>query len=295
MLTTLLDDSDLSKIRKSIFIFASITFFTYFYQLNISAPKALFSSATSAGNRVEINYLHILTMLAVFQFYLLVRLFISSKISFAIFNKNWKIDEFKEDEDLVGLRTELRNFNNVANEKLQLKQTLIEADKKLDQILVKQAEMSEAVNNACKVSEKTAADQHKLTNFLNKQSPEGKVTADQLIEIYHFNCNELPHLMGELNSTRTSIDKMKGGVSKTISELVEFQTQQSKFNQSFPASNYKAVTEINQQSLINSRKYKVVEMWVFEIIIPAITCLVSLIVCLMPESNWLSDAVKFII
>lgn len=107
----MLDDSNPEKIRKSIFMFASIMLFSYFYELQITAPKSLFSSANIAVKDIKISYEDILFILSFFQLYLLTRLFLAWRISKAKFKKFWIMDEFEDREDKSDLIAELNTFN----------------------------------------------------------------------------------------------------------------------------------------------------------------------------------------
>ncbi|TKF13693.1 hypothetical protein FCV43_19905 [Vibrio genomosp. F6] len=294
MLTTFLDDSEPSKIRKSIFIFASMSIFAYFYKLNISAPSAFFSSASSSGNSIEINYIHILKILAAFQCYLLCRLFVSWKISFAIFNKSWKVDEFKEDENLIGLQKELSDFNAIANEKIKLKNELNSVISILEKLLPQQEDMHGIISDISEVSRKTSKDYYKLVELLKSEKIDNGEIQGVCSTFMRFNDLDTSMLMEKIRAIRIRIEKTNEMFDLTLSNLTEFEEKLINFNQSFPSSNYKAVTEINQRSLINSRNIKVVEMWVFELIFPTVISLTSLYICLNPENEWLSTILKSI-
>lgn len=294
MLIKFFDDSEPSKIRKSIFIFASIAIFTYFYKLDISAPSAFFSSAATADNKVHISYVQILKVLAAFQLYLLCRLIVSSKISFAIFNKNWKIDEFKEDEDLIKLQEELRNFNIEAKDKIALKDDFHAVISVLDKLVPKQEEMATVVAAACEVSNRIPPVRSELAKILKKEN----ITSSEVFDIFanaeHFNDLGMHSIMAEVNSVKVGLDGMRKSIKSTLSELADFEEKSSNFNQHFPSSNYKAVTEINPKSLINSRTVKVAEMRLFELIVPVAIGSISFLICLNPENTWVSSILKAI-
>lgn len=294
MLATFLDDSEPSKIRKSIFIFASIAMFTSFYKLNISAPHELFSSAIPENNKVNISYVHVLKMLAVFQAYLLCRLFISSRISFAIFNKNWKIDEFKEDEDLTELQKELSEFKVSAQTKIALKSDLKATISRLDELIIRQDEMSKIITEACDISGKTVVAQQQLADAMYEAPTVDNQYVGFITGFKNFNDLEMTSLRGNIDNFNKRIKEVRGSINSSLDELQNFELKLSKFNQSFPSSNYEAVTKINQRSLINSRRIKVQEMWLFELIVPTLVGGISLFVCLNPESMLLSNILKFI-
>ncbi|MEO9497400.1 MAG: hypothetical protein ABJG42_23205 [Vibrio splendidus] len=294
MLATLLDDSEPSKIRKSIFIFASIIVFAYFYQITVIAPKVLFSSATSSINKIEIGYKDLLLMLALFQSYLLIRLLLSVKIAFAVFNKNWKVDEFKEDEDIAALERELVEFKKKAAEKIALIDYFDDVIRKLDQTISNQEVLLSSIESACRVSENTAADQLKLTNLLQSQSNIDKVTIEQINDLYSFNCADLPHIVSRVHNARDQFFALVDSVDTSLSELVEFKEKTKNFNQEFPKSNYSAVLKINQKSLLNSTKFKHLEILLFELIIPSIICFTSILICLFPENTIASSIIRFI-
>ncbi|WP_045500575.1 hypothetical protein [Vibrio hyugaensis] len=295
MLTTLLDDSEPSKIRKSIFIFASIIVFAYFHQLTVSAPSALFSSATSSINEIEIGYKNLLLMLALFQIYLLIRLLLSVKIAFAVFNKNWKVDEFKEDEDIASLEKELVEFRKYADEKLSLKSDFDEVINKLNEIVINQESLLLPITSACRISETTASEQLKLTGLLQSQNNIDQITIDQINEVYNFNCNELPIIMSSINSERLEINNLIKSIDNSLSELSVFKDKTNNFNQGFPKSNYNAVIRINQKSLLNSTKFKSLDIMIFELIIPSVVCVASLFICFNPENTIVSSMINFII
>ena len=121
-IVSLMDDSTPDKIRKSIFVFASIIFFTLLYKLEITAPKSLFSSASSVGAdivHIIVTYEFIITLLCTFQLYLLIRLYFSWAVTKAKFKKTWIVDEFDDREDQGKLLKELELFYTYCKENPQ--------------------------------------------------------------------------------------------------------------------------------------------------------------------------------
>ena len=111
---SMMDDSSPEKIRKSIFIFASIIVFSLLYKLEVTAPNSLFSSASEVGegiSNIKITYQVIVAVLAAFQCYLIARLYLSWRISKAKFTKFWIVDEFDDREDKSDLLNELDTFH----------------------------------------------------------------------------------------------------------------------------------------------------------------------------------------
>lgn len=116
---SMMDDSSPEKIRKSIFIFASIIVFSLLYKLEITVPESLFSSASTTDKEIiniKIKYEVIVSLLAVFQCYLIARVFLSWKISKAKFAKLWIVDEYDDREDKSDLLNELDAFQKYCKE-----------------------------------------------------------------------------------------------------------------------------------------------------------------------------------
>jgi len=113
-LVTLLDDSSLEKLRKSVYVFSAVGVISCFYQLQITAPKSLVSSlaASSSQNVFVLNYQQIATLVCIVIAYVSIRLYFSWKVSLAKFSKDWVLDEFDEKFEKGDLLTELSKFND---------------------------------------------------------------------------------------------------------------------------------------------------------------------------------------
>ncbi|MBE8167635.1 MAG: hypothetical protein HAW66_04650 [Shewanella sp.] len=230
---TILDDSSPEKIRKSIFIFASIAIFSFIYQLEITTPKALFSAASNSVP-IKISYTTILSILGVFQFYLVIRLFISWRVTKAKFKKFWILDEVSGLEDKDDLLKELQNFhaftekNSFPDVNSALKiETLVRALRQ--QVKSSATVVSEAVSSL-NTSKNSLEDLRKLlTNNQNlmlelicRNSVDFEVEKQKILDNFpHIERitpdADNPKFMGELfNLTRDFLEKSKSLENKLI-------------------------------------------------------------------------------
>jgi len=126
-----IEDSSPEKIRKTIFIFASIVYFVITFDLSISAPNNIFHGA---NGEIVISSKTLLSILMIIQIYLFFRLIFSWNVSVGIFEKGWNIDEFKIEAGCKELLKELNNFQEYwsknkfnINDEIKMNQDLIKS------------------------------------------------------------------------------------------------------------------------------------------------------------------------
>ncbi|GHB17740.1 hypothetical protein GCM10007094_01690 [Pseudovibrio japonicus] len=109
--STNFDDTSLSSIRKSIFVFGSMIVVFWLYEFTIKLPETYI---TSIGTPIEVKYDTVIAALTVFQAYLAIRLNFTFAIQKAKFQKVWIVDE--QSFDGASLYAQLEDFAVLAED-----------------------------------------------------------------------------------------------------------------------------------------------------------------------------------
>lgn len=104
-----IDDTNMSGIRRSIFIYASFIFFTLCYQLSIT-PQELTGGFISASGDIQISTTMIVAFCSITQAYLLFRLWMAHPIALAKLNRAWGTEELETSDDFLSSVSKLKEI-----------------------------------------------------------------------------------------------------------------------------------------------------------------------------------------
>lgn len=107
MLLSPLNDTTLSSIRKSIFVYAAFVYVVYNYNVHVP-PGMTFLGGIELGKGVKITQGDLLFVGALIQTYLLIRLALLVPVSLAVLEDEWGAETLKRNEELNKLVEKLK-------------------------------------------------------------------------------------------------------------------------------------------------------------------------------------------
>lgn len=304
-----LEDSSPEKIRKSIFIFASIVLFVVIYQLKITAPSSIFQGASG---EVNISNNDILFIVMIIQTYLLSRLIVSWKVSKAVFEKTWIIDEFEFKDDNLKLLNELNRFNEYwKDRRIDYPSTNLNIDKEFQKVLSTQEDFHNVLSQNQKVLGQSNKDikelkkllthvdsqvrtvaSHILTNeqtrnFLSGDIDTSSKDTEYLKEVLDEYFDKLNHLKHSIQNTNSTINNSTTVVTDATTKLRESSNQitrllqeHNNFIDMFPTSHYKLALDSKVSELTKAKKIRELEINLFDLYIPLVIGLSSIGLCI---------------
>ena len=104
-----MDDTSMTSIRRSIFLFCSFIAFAAAYGLKIDPSAPLFGML-KVDEGMKIPTEKLVLMASIVQVYLCIRLIISRPIAFALLQKSWGLEDLKSDDKFVELVDDIKDM-----------------------------------------------------------------------------------------------------------------------------------------------------------------------------------------